>query len=806
MSGGIIMKQIYIRNLLESISVPVEIIEKQINNSMMFPVFITKKKSILNSETKQLERTLDCVCSKCNQVFSRNDEKITEIQCPNCNNLNSFYTAKTLNITTEEYQFSDKFIIRKETPEDKIGDIHRIYISVNKKDNNDIPSNGNNYIISPFILSKHIVDDIQFFTLAQYYLYLKLNEETNEKEIIVHFQNNMIIFSPEEIVHIKNGKVSTASFENTYCRYGQKMGFLANEVNANEFIDFISNYKGYYNNPFVYKQDEMQNVYPLNFCFLDNLRSEIKSMKPISASVIKKQEFANTILSTLPTLSEFTVKDESIPYTVLEIDDINCTKTLKHTCPICEEIVINEVGKEYMYDQKEDYICPLCGCVICSNLFVDSTLYINENTVNIISDYDEGIVLFDAQYHCSIENGIKHFSPINNDYKPNTIIVIKKEFDKENLLSNLLILRKNEENGEYSIGKTIRPQFRLGNTTINNIAINFNMHRTNIEDINKNIPYTQNEANIDALAGFILLYRKYPVLEKFIKEKQNQCIQDILMGFDWQLGTYSTKYDLEKNDIPSALRMSKGCIRILNDSKYTFSKLQALTELQLLYSADKNIAGKDYEYIKDNEVSTYQIIDVCNDFDISIHQILTYLERVRVTQCVSPTTAMSEWKDYLSGCKTIKANLSDNKVKYPSALRTEHDKVMYKKKIIDNRYYKERFQEVTKEYGQKYYHKNKEFIITYPKTLNDLFEEGRRLNHCVGSYGDAIKDGKSIILFVRKASEPDTPFFTLEVKPNYNAITQFYGHSDTKPHKTKHKNLILFVKDWATKQGIVYNP
>jgi hypothetical protein len=59
---------------------------------------------------------------------------------------------------------------------------------------------------------------------------------------------------------------------------------------------------------------------------------------------------------------------------------------------------------------------------------------------------------------------------------------------------------------------------------------------------------------------------------------------------------------------------------------------------------------------------------------------------------------------------------------------------------------------------------------------------------------------------VRKASEPDTPFFTLEVKPNYNAITQFYGHADTKPHKTKHKNLILFVKDWATKQGIVYNP
>ena len=68
--------------------------------------------------------------------------------------------------------------------------------------------------------------------------------------------------------------------------------------------------------------------------------------------------------------------------------------------------------------------------------------------------------------------------------------------------------------------------------------------------------------------------------------------------------------------------------------------------------------------------------------------------------------------------------------------------------------------------------------MTYPKTISDLFEEGRVLNHCVGSYGDAIKSGNSIVLFIRKKKEIDTPYFTLEVDPTHNAVTQIGGYSD----------------------------
>ena len=43
-----------------------------------------------------------------------------------------------------------------------------------------------------------------------------------------------------------------------------------------------------------------------------------------------------------------------------------------------------------------------------------------------------------------------------------------------------------------------------------------------------------------------------------------------------------------------------------------------------------------------------------------------------------------------------------------------------------------------------------------------LIQEGRELHHCVASYAKRHAEGKTAILFIRKAKAPDKPFFTLE--------------------------------------------
>ena len=40
------------------------------------------------------------------------------------------------------------------------------------------------------------------------------------------------------------------------------------------------------------------------------------------------------------------------------------------------------------------------------------------------------------------------------------------------------------------------------------------------------------------------------------------------------------------------------------------------------------------------------------------------------------------------------------------------------------------------------------------------------MHHCVGSYVQKVADGKTTILFLRRASAPDEPFYTMEVIGN----------------------------------------
>jgi hypothetical protein len=260
-------------------------------------------------------------------------------------------------------------------------------------------------------------------------------------------------------------------------------------------------------------------------------------------------------------------------------------------------------------------------------------------------------------------------------------------------------------------------------------------------------------------------------------------------------------YDLQKNDVAGAFRISKVFLKMLNESTH---RTELLPSLQALYNVDENMSVEDFEFITNNRISCYKLADICRNFDLTIHQACQYLERVRIAQCVNPNTATSEWADYLKASKLIGCDLSDRRVKYPAALRTEHDKVMYKKKIIENENYEENFKKITEEYGEKYSYKTKNFIVTYPKKLEDLFEEVRELNHCVGSYGDSIRDGSSVILFIRKADEPDKPYYTMEVNPLHNAVTQLHGYSNKNINKSKNVKLHEFIKEWANRNKIIY--
>ena len=93
---------------------------------------------------------------------------------------------------------------------------------------------------------------------------------------------------------------------------------------------------------------------------------------------------------------------------------------------------------------------------------------------------------------------------------------------------------------------------------------------------------------------------------------------------------------------------------------------------------------------------------------------------------------------------------------------------------------------------EKYEKVGDEFEIIVPREPGDIINEGASLSHCVGSYLDSVASGQKTILFLRKVSEPEKSFYTIEVGNTY--IIQIHGNHNK--WLGNNPEAIQFVIDW----------
>ena len=88
---------------------------------------------------------------------------------------------------------------------------------------------------------------------------------------------------------------------------------------------------------------------------------------------------------------------------------------------------------------------------------------------------------------------------------------------------------------------------------------------------------------------------------------------------------------------------------------------------------------------------------------------------------------------------------------------------------------------------------NADFAVLIAKNPADLEAEGKALHHCVGSgtYDKKMSRGETIIFFIRRINEMETPFVTFEYSPSSKKILQCYAKNNTKPED----NVMQFVEN-----------
>lgn len=119
----------------------------------------------------------------------------------------------------------------------------------------------------------------------------------------------------------------------------------------------------------------------------------------------------------------------------------------------------------------------------------------------------------------------------------------------------------------------------------------------------------------------------------------------------------------------------------------------------------------------------------------------------------------SEWADTLYMQNQIYGKVKE---KYPDNLPTYHNQLAYKARLmreeIDERNFARQV-EVAKAYEGSV----GDYVFIAPKQKQDFYDEATAQANCLASYIRSFTDGRCVILFMRRTSEPERSYITIEV-------------------------------------------
>ena len=293
---------------------------------------------------------------------------------------------------------------------------------------------------------------------------------------------------------------------------------------------------------------------------------------------------------------------------------------------------------------------------------------------------------------------------------------------------------------------------------------------------------------IDILAFFQLITH-HPKAEFLIKAKCTNVLLDICnrsllrtLGYSFS----SIFYNLDKTGI-----------NILKKYNAGLREIKAYLDLNI---TDYDLLKKAAAIGFDRSIKRNLLLDLKDDYHEK--KIINYLySKGYIVNSIMDRINIMNYRDYISWCVLLKKNMRDKKITYPKNFNEAHDAVQiefkkYEKKVYDNEIF-----EFSKEL-EKYDYNNNNFLIRPARSQEELIVESDELKHCVSSYAEKVAKRRTSIFFIRKNTEPNVPYVTVELKENKVTQVRGYKNNTTEPLS---ENVKKFVRKWAKKYNLALN-
>ena len=278
--------------------------------------------------------------------------------------------------------------------------------------------------------------------------------------------------------------------------------------------------------------------------------------------------------------------------------------------------------------------------------------------------------------------------------------------------------------------------------------------------------YGQGEPNdgqrVYGLEQYLAAYIEYPQLEFAVKMGEEDAVSDLVLRgvknhrvINWKAKNPAGFYRMDKQQFKK-FTAAGGKTKDL-----ILAKELALPVEDVLMAKRAVSSG-----------SVRELAVAAGKANISISQAVRYLSKQRG----STTAAMREWKDYLDMAEKLNYDLTNREVSTPKQLTVVHDRAAEllqteTDRTLQKKYIKSRRTALRKKYEMEY----AGMCVRVPKSSAEIVTEGKVLEHCVGGYAKRHLEGKTVILFLRRADEPDQPLVTIEMNSDGKTIRQIHG-------------------------------
>ena len=222
------------------------------------------------------------------------------------------------------------------------------------------------------------------------------------------------------------------------------------------------------------------------------------------------------------------------------------------------------------------------------------------------------------------------------------------------------------------------------------------------------------------------------------------------------------------------------------------------------------ISQEALEYLNIKKVNKRNCEEILHELG-SVNRMVNYMRK----QKMSPNTIVQTWRDYLRMARQERMDTTDDIVRLPKDLKARHDQLVER---INARRDKERMIKEKEKYVRlnaqiekrlpevrRYFWEDDTYMIIPAGRCEELIEEGRTLHHCVGAsdtYMNAMAEGRSWILFLRRKSEMDKPYYTIEINMYTDKILQYYSEYDRQPNKEEIRKVLDKFKQSLKKTRI----